>query len=72
MHRIIEVPFTPLDSSRFDPIFNQILSMLLDKNAFLRASVSEVLEMDALRDRVEQFEQVNRDYLAAMTGATHQ
>lgn len=28
--------------------------------------------MDALRERVEQFEQVNRDYLAAMTGATHQ
>ena len=53
VHRIIEVPFTPLDASRFDPIFNQILSMLLDKNAFLRASVSEVLEMDALRDRVE-------------------
>ena len=47
MHKIIELPYTPLDE-RFDPIFNQILAMLLNKNAFLRASISELLAMEAL------------------------
>lgn len=54
VHKIIEVPFIPLDQ-RFDPIFNNLLDKLLNKNAFLRASVTEILEMQELSDRVEKF-----------------
>lgn len=53
VHKIIELPYEPLDSTRFDPLFNQILEMLLNKNAFLRASVSDIIAMEALHDRVE-------------------
>ena len=45
VHKIIEVPYTPLDETRFDPVFNKVLSMLLNKNAFLRANISEILEV---------------------------
>ena len=68
VHKIIEVPFTPLEQ-RFDSIFSNLLEKLLNKNAFLRASVTEIIEMPELADRVERFQKVNEDYLAAMNGA---
>ena len=46
--KIIELPYQPLDDNRFDPIFNEILSMLLNKSAILRASVPEILAMESL------------------------
>lgn len=54
VHKIIEVPFTPLDS-RFDPVFGNLLDKLLDKSAFLRASITEILDMPELKDKVERF-----------------
>ena len=71
VHKIIEVPFAPLDQ-RFDPIFSNLLDKLLNKNAFLRASVTEIIEMAELADRVERFQKYNEDYLAAMHGARQQ
>ena len=64
VHKIIEVPYTPLDENRFDPIFNEILAMLLNKNAFLRASINELIEMEALKPRVQKFRSDNEAYLA--------
>ena len=40
--------------------------MLLNKNAFLRASVSELIALDALQDRVEKFDKINDEYLTLM------
>lgn len=63
VHQIIEVPFAPLEETRFDPIFNQILTKLLTKNAFLRASISEILEEPALASRVDKFNRINEELL---------
>ena len=40
--------------------------MLLNKNAFLRASVAELIALEGLQDRVEKFMKVNDEYLAHM------
>ena len=40
--------------------------MLLNKNAFLRASVSELIALEGLQDRVEKFMKFNDEYLALM------
>ena len=48
VYKIIELPYLPLDDNRFDPIFNEILSMLLNKSAILRASVPEILAIESL------------------------
>ena len=40
--------------------------MLLNKNAFLRASISELLELEALQTRIDKFRAVNDTYLAQM------
>ena len=42
--------------------------MLLNKNAFLRASVSELIAMQGLQERVEKFKKFNEEYLAQMEG----
>ena len=42
--------------------------MLLNKNAFLRASVSELIAMQGLQERVEKFTKFNEEYLAQMEG----
>ena len=40
--------------------------MLLNKNAFLRANVSEIIQMEALQSRVQKFSQFNEDYKIEM------
>ena len=49
------MPFEALDETRFLPIFNEILHMLLHKHAAFRASVKEILELPELASRVEKF-----------------
>ena len=66
VHKIIELPYEPLDETRFDPVFHEILTMLLNKNAFLRASISELISMEPLQSRVEKFTRFNEDYLVQM------
>jgi len=72
VHKIIELPYEPLDSARFDPIFNQILDMLLNKNAFLRASVADIICLEGLRSRIEKFTKFNEDYLELMAASGEQ
>jgi len=45
--------------------------MLLEKNAFLRANVSEILELDQLKTRVEKFRQINDEYLKNLPPTSH-
>ena len=66
VYKIIELPYLPLDDNRFDPIFNEILSMLLNKSAILRASVPEILALENLQPRVEKFTKINEEYLTAV------
>ena len=40
--------------------------MLLNKNAFLRASISELISLEPLQIRVEKFTRFNEDYLVQM------
>ena len=61
VHQIIEQPFEALDEAHFDPVFNEILSMLLHKNAGFRASVKEILQLPGLESRVEKFALLNEE-----------
>ena len=63
VHKIIELPYEPLDVNRFDPVFNQMLGMLLNKNAMLRASIAEVIELEQLQSRIQKFTRLNEEYL---------
>ena len=44
--------------------------MLLNKNAFLRGSVSELLAMDALQPTIEKYNRINQDYLTSVEDET--
>ena len=48
VHKIIDQPFEALDEAHFNPIFNEILNMLLHKHAAFRSSVDEILGMPGL------------------------
>lgn len=59
MRKIVNEPFKSLDDESIDqdylPIFNKLLSMLLNKHASLRCSASELVELPELRDRIAIF-----------------
>lgn len=59
MRKIVNEPFKSLDEESIDPvylpIFNKLLSMLLQKHASLRASASELIELPELKDRIAVF-----------------
>lgn len=64
VNKIIRDPYRPIDTNHFsEPIFEEILSMLLHKNANLRASISEVIDLPELQSRVQKFSQMNQEYL---------
>ena len=47
LKNILRVPYEPLDE-KFNPIFNELLAKLLNKDATERASVTEILSIPAL------------------------
>ena len=64
VNKIIRDPYPPIDEIHYhEPIFKEVLSMLLHKNANLRASIQEIVELPALQSRIQKFTQMNQDYL---------
>ena len=61
VQQITRQPFEELDKNMYDPVFNEILSMLLCKNAGFRASVKDVLQLPSLASRVEKFTILNEE-----------
>ena len=47
LQNIVRVPYEPLDE-KFNPIFNELLEKLLNKDASERASVTDILSIPAL------------------------
>jgi len=52
VHKIVNTPYSPLKDSSFDPLFEKLLSILLNKNAFMRASAEEILQIKEISKRV--------------------
>jgi len=41
-------------SSKFDPIFHQLVDILLQKTASLRGSISEVLDLSEIKENIKK------------------
>ena len=61
VQQITRQPFEELDKKAYDPVFNEILGMLLCKQAGFRASVKDVLQLPSLASRVEKYTRLNED-----------
>lgn len=51
LHQITNVNYQKLPSE-FDPIFHKLVEVLLQKQASLRASITEILEMDEVKKNI--------------------
>jgi hypothetical protein len=65
VRRIVNEPIKSIDNEGIDPsllpIFQKLLTMLLNKCAPLRCSASELIELPELRERIHKFKRPRDD-----------